>query len=592
MDGFQQALDGNALMRLSCEGEQPINRYKRFKDDITIWYSEMREAGLMYEEIEVMRKHLDKSFGVAPTQESVMRLSMDSKIAGFDLIWANKLRKAIAKSKAKDMIEEVYNKFMVSGTSLGNRTVFLQYVWDSCIVPQLGYAFSEPHLAGYTLILMQEMNLAKLSPLHWKVACLCVNSGDINDEVSGATDYGAIAKAIAGMEKGFVTPPDINSSSLGFKPDMERGKALFGLSAINGISNDLAKEIISLRPYASVEDFIEKCMVSKIVQPSKMYNLIKAGCFDSLSADRVQTMVNFICHQVPAKDKLTTANIPKLYEFGLIPQEYIGNYALYLFRKEVFTKPNCSYMLNKTQGVYRVGELDKKYGIVVDKFVESFEYDDNGSLCLNSKKFEKEYKEVQKEFEVWLKGEDALNRYNYCLRNEVWIKYCLGTEAKWEMDSICYYTKVHELEEIELEAYYNINNFFKLPKEPQSYMEQNPRTLREYKRFYLSTIAGVVVEKNKNKSMITLSTEHGVVDVKLNRDTFAHYDRKTPEEASWFARGTKLMICGYRRGETFVPRVYNNTIHTSPIMKINVTPEGISTQNARKFEDEEYMGYF
>lgn len=148
MDSFQQALDGNALMRLSCEGEQPINRYKRFKDNINLWYSEMKEAGLTYEEIAVMRKHLDKSFGVAPTQESVMRLSMDDKIAGFDLVWANKLRKAIAKSKAKDMIEEVYTKFINSGIKLGNREVFLQYVWNSCVVPQLGYAFSEPHLAG------------------------------------------------------------------------------------------------------------------------------------------------------------------------------------------------------------------------------------------------------------------------------------------------------------------------------------------------------------------------------------------------------------------------------------------------------------
>ena len=109
-----------------------------------------------------------------------------------------------AKAKAKDMVEEVYNRFVANGELLGNRRLFLEYVWESCIVPQLGYAFSEPHLAGYTMILAQEMNLARMSPLHWKVACLCVNSGDINEDVSGSTDYGAIAKAIAGMEKGFV----------------------------------------------------------------------------------------------------------------------------------------------------------------------------------------------------------------------------------------------------------------------------------------------------------------------------------------------------------------------------------------------------
>lgn len=590
MDSFQQALDGNALMRLSCEGEQPIHRYKRFKDDITLWYDEMKEYGLNDSEIGVMRKHLDKSFGVAPTQESVMRLSMDDKIAGFDLVWANKLRKAIAKAKAKDMVEEVYNRFVANGELLGNRRLFLEYVWESCIVPQLGYAFSEPHLAGYTMILAQEMNLARMSPLHWKVACLCVNSGDINEDVSGSTDYGAIAKAIAGMEKGFVVPPSINNSHLGFKPDMERGKALYGLSAINGISNELAKQMIELRPFNSFEDFINRAVETKLVKPSKVYNLIKSGCFDEFGKDRVQTMVDYISYLVPAKDKLTTANIPKLNEYGLIPQEFFSNYVLYLFKKAVFTKENCSYMINKTQGVYRVGQLAEIYRIDIDNFIEACEYDDNGVLCLKSKEFDKLYKSVQKEFEEWVKSKDALDRFNYCTRNELWLKYCQGSLAKWEMDSICYYTTTHEMEEIDVDKYYTTTNFFDLPKEPDFYYEKNPRNNREYKRFYLYGIAGVVVEKNKNKSMITLSTKDGVVDVKLNRDTFAHYDRKLENEASWFTRGTKLFIAGYRRGETFVPRTYKDSIYESAIMRIDTKfSTGIRIESKRSNEEDYHI---
>lgn len=592
---FQQAMDGNALMRLSCDGEQPINRYRRFKDNILLWYEEMKEAGLTFEEIAVMREHLDKSFGVAPTQESVMRLSMDHRIAGFDLVWANKLRKAIAKSKAKDMIQEVYNKFIEKGIDLENRELFLNYVWDSCIVPQLGYAFSEPHLAGYTLILMQEMNLAKLSPLHWKVACLCVNSGDINEDVSSATDYGAIAKAIAGMEKGFVVPPDINSSSLGFKPDMKLNKALYGLSAINGVSNELAKEIIGLRPFASIQDFIDRCVETKIVQPSKMYNLIKAGCFDGLCDNRIQVMVGFVEYLVPEKEKLTTANVPKLFEFGLIPQQFINNYALYLFRKSVFTKDNCSYMINKTQGVYKVGDLIEYYNISLNPFTSAIEYDDDGNLCLSSKEFDKEYKRVQKSFDDWIKSEDALARFNYCQRNELWLKYCTGTLSKWEMDSICYYTKTHELEEMGIEKYYSLSRFSALPKEPESYIEKvrtRYNTQKEYKRMKIYCIAGVVVEKNKAKSMITISTIDGVVDIKLSKETFAHYDRKTPEEASWFTRGTKLMLVGYRRGETFVPRVYNTSMYSSSIMKLELKGEELKLIDKRNFEGEEdYMSY-
>ena len=146
------------------------------------------------------------------------------------------------------------------------------------------------------------------------------------------------------------------------------------------------------------------------------------------------------------------------------------------------------------------------------------------------------------------------------------------------------------MEEIDVDKYYTTTNFFDLPKEPDFYYEKNPRNNREYKRFYLYGIAGVVVEKNKNKSMITLSTKDGVVDVKLNRDTFAHYDRKLENEASWFTRGTKLFIAGYRRGETFVPRTYKDSIYESPIMRIDTKfSTGIRIESKRSNEEDYHI---
>lgn len=592
---FREAMDGNALMRLSCEGEQPIDKYVRHKKNINLWYQEMREAGLTQDEIKVMEKHLLKSYGIAPTQESVMRLSMDEKISGFDLVWANKLRKAIAKSKAKDMIDEVYNRMLDSGMSLGNRKEFIEYVWQSCIVPQLGYAFSEPHLAGYTLILLQEMNLSYIySSLHWKVACLCVNSGDINETISKSTDYGALAKAIAGMEQGFITCPDINLSSLGFTANMKNNTALYGLGAINSISSDLAKEIISLRPFSSVEDFIKRAVQTKIVQPSKMYNLVKAGCFDSLNEDRIETMVKFINYLVPDKTKITTSNIPKLLEYRCIPREFENSIMLYQFRKIVFDKKNCSKMINKTQGFFKVpNELMDYYEEYLSAHcTNAFDFDDAGALILSSKEFEKIYKLLQQEFDAWLKSQDALDRFNYCAKNELWMKYCSGSLAKWEMDSISYYTNVHELDEIDISRFYDIDKFNELPREPKVYYDINPRTGRKFRKNKLSLIAGTVVEKNKTKSIVTLNTQYGVVEVKLNKATFIHFDRKTTDEASWFGRGNKLIIVGYRRGESFVPKIYADSIFKSNIMKIDLLSTGvIDIKRNREFEncDEEAM---
>lgn len=590
-ENFQQVAEGNALMRLSCDGEQPIHRYSRFKKDINSWYEEMIDYGLREDEVEVMRKHLDKSFGVASTQESVMRLSMDSKIANFDLVWANKLRKAIAKSYAKDMIEPVRQHFIQSGTENGNRELFLNYVWESCIVPQLGYSFSEPHIMGYSLILLQEMNLAKLSLLHWSVACLCVNAGDINDEISKSTDYGAIAKAIARMKKGFVIPPNINESKLGFRVDMTKNKALYGLSAINGISSDLAKEIISLRPFNSFDDFIERAIKTKIVQPSKMYNLIKAGCFDCFNNNRLEVMLWFINYLVPEKTKLTTANLPKIFEYGMIPDHFRENYCLFLFKREVFKECNCYYKINKTHGIYRVGKNEEIYTMDFSSFESAIEYDDNGGLCLNSKEFDKIYKVYQNEFLEWLNSESTLKNFNYCIKNEVWVKYCCGSIAKWEMESLCYYTKIHELEELNINKYYTLSNFFDLPKDPVTYEEQNVYSGRVYRKNRLYMIAGVVIEKNKAKSMITVSTIEGVVEVKMNKEMFTHFDRKTPNEASWFNRGTKLLLAGFRRGEVFTPKVYKNSIFESPITKIEINASGTRIRTKREFEEEEMFYY-
>ena len=67
---FYQVCDTNALMRISCEGKQPIDRYNDNKKDIDNWYKEMKGAGLTQDEekyIEdvfrrnVIDRELDKS---------------------------------------------------------------------------------------------------------------------------------------------------------------------------------------------------------------------------------------------------------------------------------------------------------------------------------------------------------------------------------------------------------------------------------------------------------------------------------------------------------------------------------------------------
>lgn len=574
---FQEICDGNALMRLSCDGEQPIDRYVKHKQDITLWYKEMKEVGLTQEEIEVLKKHLLKSYGVAPTQESVMRLSMDSKIANFTLVEANKLRKAIAKAKAKYMIKEVHSLFVSKGIENGNRELFLNYVWESFIVPQLGYAFSEPHIMGYSLILMQELHLIKLSALHWKVACLSVDSGDINEDIQKNTDYSAIAKAIANMEKGFVIPPYVNKAEVGFSADMKLQKAIYGLGAINGISMELARDIINLRPYENFQDFLDRCVKTKLVQPSKGYTLIKGGVFDEFEKDRVKLMHEYLDFLIEDKKKLTSANIPKLVEYAslnylTIDSSVVDLIELFFIRKEILSKNNFIKAINKTQGYYRISK--EMYNILLNKsdsFIDIILYDEDGLEMVSSKDFDKLYKSLTKDLNEYLSSEETLDSFNKAQKAEVWNKYCKGTIPKWEMDSLSYYTETHELEEISLDVRFKIENFFTLPLIPVREQHITQHTKRVIYRNKLCCISGVVVDRDKRKSMVTLNTEYGVVTIRMSKDMFTTFYRDTENEKGWLNKGNKLIILGYRRNENFITTNYSDTIFSSCVMKINVS---------------------
>ena len=431
-------------------------------------------------------------------------------------------------------------------------------------------SFSEPHICGYTLILMQELNLITRYPaLYWNTACLSVNAGNFSDEMSKTTDYGAIAKAISNMDKGFVLPPYINKAQLQFIPLAKEGKAMYSLGAINGIGEDVAKAIISNRPYYNFNNFLEKCVATKLIAPSKVYSLIKAGCFDKLEKDRKKLMMEYVEYTTEEKTKLTVANIPKVLEFGLLPDEYHIFSTLYQFKKLVFTKSNLIESINKSVGLYKIpanllAYYNENYANI---FVDAFDIGFNGEECLNNKLFDKIYKEYTLPLTEWLSTTDAVNRFNNYLKGITWNKYCAGTIEQWEMESICFYTDKHEMDLLPLDRY-PVVNFFDLPEEPEVVKTKKWRkgTISEFK---LDIIAGVVVEKNKNKSIITISTKEGVVDIKLDKGRFAHYDRSVDADKSWFTKGTRLIVVGYRRGGVFYPKTYRESIYKHSIMQIN-----------------------
>ena len=82
----------NNIMRLMAgeSGVMPLTTYAENKHNPQLWYKEMDKYNLTKEEIELMEKHLKKLHGVCDSQEAMMLLSMDTQIAGFSILEANR----------------------------------------------------------------------------------------------------------------------------------------------------------------------------------------------------------------------------------------------------------------------------------------------------------------------------------------------------------------------------------------------------------------------------------------------------------------------------------------------------------------------
>ena len=565
--------DANGLMRLMTAeqgAETPMDKYIRFKNNIKLWYNEMDRYGLSEEEQKTLEPYFLSSYGVPPSQEQLMTMLMDENICNFSLKEANAARKIVGK-KQMNKIPELHKQILDTAKS----NALGQYVWDCGVGPQMGYSFSTIHALAYSFIGYQTAYIAtEWNPIYWDAACLVVNSGSLEDEGEQeedkkevGTDYGKIAKALgeiiaAGIKVSLV---DINKSDYGFKPDVKNNQILFGMKALSYVGADVVNKIKEGRPYDSLKDFMERCYLNK----TAMINLIKGGAFDELMRDwakqvnqspRILAMVYYLSVVCEPKKRLTLQNFNGLLEKGLVPDELDFQRRLFRFNKYLKAhKQGDSYVI-----------ADKG---AADFYTEFFSLDDlsiyDGKGFIEQKLWDGIYKTNMDAARDYLKAhqQEMLKAYNTILFKEQWEKYATGNISSWEMESLCFYYHKHELANIDF-AKYGIKNFFTLNPEPEVdyFFKRNGKEIPIYK---LSRVAGTVIGKNDTRHLVTLLTVDGVVNVKFTRDYYAMFNRQLSEkdesgvkhvtEKGWFTRGTKLLVTGFRRDDTFVSRKYQKT---------------------------------
>ena len=610
----------NSVIRLMASepgAEQPLDMWARYRNNINEWYDEMEQYGLDAEQIEWLSNNDAITNGMCESQEGLMSLLQDERLGGNDLSFADKCRKAIAKKQGK-LFEECEEAYYKNAKEKGCDMRLVHYVWDVLLKVQRGYSFCRAHTLAYSLIALQEMNLAFKEPImFWNCACLISDAGgndeeeideeaeeetkveepyydemeefdeDEDTEVSSydeddgangypativvtetgkkkkkvkATNYGKIASAIGKItsEGVQISSPNINDSSFTFSPDVAHNTIRYGLSGITRIGPDLVRTILANRPYLSLEDFLEKVKVNK----PQMVNLIKSGAFDEFG-DRVEIMRQYISMISDTKKRITLQNMKMLIDFGLIPDEYDLQRRVYNFNKYIkkFKMGTTYYGLDEVAFEFYSKHFD------IDCLEPSEETASGFKIKqVTWEKFYQSHMDIIRPF-VQKNAARLLEAVNTRLISDMWNKYCLGTVSKWEMDSISCYIHEHELAHIDTDKY-GLSDYDDLPESPEV-DRFCPIKGRMVPLFRLRRIAGTVLDRNKLKKTVTLLTTSGVVTVKIYGGVFQEYDKqisvrgadgkKHVIEKSAFSRGNKIIVTGVRDGDAFLAKAYKST---------------------------------
>ena len=563
----------NGIIRLMAQDGQelPLDKFVRYKNNINLWYQEMKDMGLSNDEMKVMEKYMLKSHGLAISQECIMWSLMDPDICNFNLAESNKARKIISKKKM-DKLPALHEKVLKQAKS----KAIGKYEWKYVISPSAGYGFSDIHSLFYSMVGFQTAYISThWNPIYWNTACLIVNSGsleeesqeqeeEITDKKERSTNYSKLAKALGEViEQGIkVSLIDINKSSYGFEPDVGNNQILFGMKALSNVGSEVIDQIIKNRPYISFKDFLNRCPLKK----TAMISLIKGGAFDKLETEwaaalnvnpRILIMCYYLYFVSSPKTRLTLQNFNSLVTYNLIPKEL-------KFERQTF-------FVNKYLKEHKKGEyywcdnmnLDK----MIDCFGDEFELI-NGEPYIKQKTWDKIYKNIMDKVRDWLKANQTsiLTALNTQLFKETWAKYATGNISAWEMQALCFYYHEHELKTVDMNKY-GIVDFNTLPSMP-IVAKTFKRNGRDIPIFQLTKIAGTVISKNDNHHSVDLLTTTGVVTVKFTKDYYARINRQISElqadgtkkvmEKGWTKRGTLLLIQGYRRDDTFVSKAYKS----------------------------------
>ena len=219
---------------------------------------------------------LAKGMGYPIFQEDVMK--MVQVYAGFTLAEADKLRRAVAKKKPKEMIK-VKKLFMDKSQMMGRDMKKSEEVFEY-IEYFSAYGFNASHATSYSKITMQCAHLKHYYPVEYMCELL---NGELESNEPKTEEYLNECR-VMGMK---ILPPLAGpGGSAMFAPDGQ-GNLRFGLAFIKGVSVAAAEEAVRATSSAPGWLFCDWLPLSKgALRSNAIEAIILAGAFSHLGIPR------------------------------------------------------------------------------------------------------------------------------------------------------------------------------------------------------------------------------------------------------------------------------------------------------------------
>ena len=226
----------------------------------------------------LLEEILSETYGIIVYQEQVIQIA--NKIAGMSLAEADILRRAMGKKDLDEMARQK-TKFVEGAVKNGIPQKVAEEIFV-VIDKFANYGFNKSHAVAYSFVAYQTAYLKANYTAEFLAANLTNEFGN-PDKVTILLDDCRKLKI-------HVMVPDVNRPSVKFT--VEKGKIVFGMSAIKNVGVNAVKEIENAREklgrdFTSIYDFTTN-IDTRTVNKRALEGLVLAGAFESISSNRAR----------------------------------------------------------------------------------------------------------------------------------------------------------------------------------------------------------------------------------------------------------------------------------------------------------------